>query len=279
MCLLSYRLFCWVQDTLFSDWDDIKAFYKKRIIRFYPLFFISSILLLLIHFNTWSQTWKGLIGLSPFWLPQQITLWYIATLMILYWLIPLLCYKRFDFFSKLAITVGFILFAIIIQILFHCVDPRLFYYYIVYTVGLFCAMYGNQMLKRILESKYFLFLLIPYILLLLSLSKYDSLLLIMGVGYMGVFVLLNISVIAGKIIRNCQRAVKIINFLSFGSMCAYLFHREIFWLLLKIFRHIYAGWRVDACGTMAYLFFIVLPIIFVSAYWIQKEYDRHVQRI
>ena len=38
-------------------------FYRKRFWRFYPLFLLSSVILCLMGFNTWFNTFKGLVGL------------------------------------------------------------------------------------------------------------------------------------------------------------------------------------------------------------------------
>lgn len=44
----------------FFNFSDIFLFYKKRLLRFYPLFFVAAITMLLIDFNDWDQTWRGL---------------------------------------------------------------------------------------------------------------------------------------------------------------------------------------------------------------------------
>ena len=64
-----------------------------------------------------------------------------------------------------------------------------------------------------------------------------------------------------------------INFLSFGSMCAYLFHREIYWLFLEIYNP-KSDW-----GIVSYLFIAALPVVFIVSYWIQKLYDQVAQKL
>lgn len=257
----------------FSGKKSILNFYKKRIFRFYPLFFISSILLLIINFNTFNETWKGLLGISPFWIPQQHTLWYIATLIFLYIITPLLCNKRFSFMTKIAISILLLIIVCIIQLVWHSVDPRFFYYYTVYVCGLFCALYASTTVQKILSSRKSLICLLIWILILISLSFYHNRLIMMGNGYFGAFVVLNFSVVIGLYAKESKRFVQAINFLSFGSMCAYLFHREIYWLFLKIYS------PENDWGIVAYLFFIALPIVFIVSYWIQKLYDQVTQKL
>lgn len=257
----------------FSGKKNILKFYKKRIFRFYPLFFISSVLLLLINFNTFDETWKGLLGISPFWIPQQHTLWYIATLIFLYIITPIICYKRFNCMSRIAISILILTIVSIIQLLWHSVDPRFFYYYTVYVLGLFCALYESKTITKILQSKKSLICLVIYIPILTILSYYHNRLLMMIIGYFGAFVILNLSVIIGGYAKKYKQLVRMINFLSFGSMCAYLFHREIYWLFLEIYNP-KSDW-----GIVSYLFIAALPVVFIVSYWIQKLYDQVAQKL
>lgn len=79
----------------FFNFSDIFLFYKKRLLRFYPLFFVAAITMLLIDFNDWDQTWRGLLGVSSYYAPQINTLWYISMLIGFYLITPplVLCGK------------------------------------------------------------------------------------------------------------------------------------------------------------------------------------------
>ena len=256
----------------FSDRKEIIMFYKKRIFRFYPLFFISSLILLIIKFNTFGETWKGLLGISPFWVPQQHTLWYIATLIFLYVITPLICYKRLNSVSRISVSILILIIVSVIQLLWHSVDSRFFYYYMVYVVGLFCALYGSEVVVKTLQSKKSLVLMTLYLPILILLSFYHNRLVMMWGGYLGVVVILNISVLIGLYARNSRYFVCLVDFLSFGSMCAYLFHREIYWLFLQVYTP-ESDWRM-----VCYLFFIAFQVVLIVSYWIQKLYD-HVVKI
>lgn len=72
----------------FNNWTQIRAFYGKRLLRLYPLFVLSALTLLLIGFNNWEQTWKGVLGVSTFFAPQINTLWYVSMLIGFYLLTP-----------------------------------------------------------------------------------------------------------------------------------------------------------------------------------------------
>ena len=62
--------------------------------------------------------------------------------------------------------------------------------------------------------------------------------------------------------------VTCMSFLSYGSMAAYLFHRQIYYWGLAL-------WDPSDIGVkIGYLTLILLPIIFIMAYGIQKGYDK-----
>lgn len=179
----------------FSTLSEIMTFYKKRILRFYPLFIISSLLLFVIKFNTWDETWKGLLGISPFWEPQQHTLWYIATLIFLYFITPLLCFFKFNLLVRIMVFVTIFAIILVIQKIFHSVDPRLYYYFLVYFVGIISALYFPTFVNKILHSKKTLLILIFYLPIFIFLYNSNNRLLMMIEGYVGIIVILNISFI------------------------------------------------------------------------------------
>ena len=76
----------------FKDRTEVLQFYKKRLVRFFPLFFIAALLLWLIGFNTLGQTICALMGVGCL-VPENLypqTLWYISMLMIFYLITPTL---------------------------------------------------------------------------------------------------------------------------------------------------------------------------------------------
>ena len=113
----------------FFNFSDIFLFYKKRLLRFYPLFFVAAITMLLIDFNDWDQTWRGLLGVSSYYAPQINTLWYISMLIGFYLITPplVLCGKLQ---YKLLLYTIIILGICICKFIFRTgVDNRVFYYF------------------------------------------------------------------------------------------------------------------------------------------------------
>lgn len=180
----------------FHSWTETLLFYKKRLLRFYPLFFVSSILLVAIGFNPWSATWRGLLGLSPFWTPQPQTLWYIATLIFLYLVTPFLAVE--SLIKKSVRFLGVIAMIGAVDWCFHSVDPRVYYYSLVYFAGILAAKHFKDRLLAILTTKRMLLSAIGYMLLLCLVACLESRVLMLITGYAGIFVAMNVSLLLAK---------------------------------------------------------------------------------
>ena len=88
--------FLLASNNTFQVIEDTKAFYKRRLLRIWPLFTVSSIMLAVLGFNSWGSTLKGIIGISPFWAPHPTTMWYVAMLISLYIITPFVSSQVFN---------------------------------------------------------------------------------------------------------------------------------------------------------------------------------------
>ncbi len=161
--------------------------------------------------------------------------------------------------------------AFAIDCCFHSVDPRLYYYFIVYCLGVFTAKHYKSICEKILSSKYSSLVCVPYCTLLILIFNVDQKIYMLLGGYVGVFLILNLSMLLTEKIKHNARFIKILSFISYGSMCAYLFHREIYWLFLKLWS------PQDSFCIWAYLFFIAFPVVICLSFYIQKLYDKIVK--
>ncbi len=255
----------------FDDKESVLNYYKKRVIRVYPLFFITSIILLLMGFNDLPKTIKGLVGISPLWEPHPRTMWYIAMLLLFYIVTPIL--SRGKIIKK---TITYIIinvvFALLSIVLDHIYLPT-FYYFGIYFVGIVMGAHYYDKVIRIIKSPKSLFISIFFVVLLLVNIVFNSYYYRLFSGFCGVFMILNISYILGDLnLKNNNRFVSIIGFASYASMCAYLFHRECYELMLKIFC------PENPFVLIAYLFFLGVPIVLLLSYYIQKVYDSIVNK-
>ncbi len=249
----------------FEDKKSITDFYKKRLLRFYPLFLISSVILYLIHFNGLFCTVKGLLGISPFWKPHPSTMWYCGMLIPLYILTPFWANGNL----KKQITKFAIIMSIIIgiQMFFHSVEARTFGYFPVYFLGILIAKYWHDGFLKSL-SKYRIILLSLFLLTLILTIVTDHLALKLISSAIGMLALLSLYLYLGE--RIPKKKAGVISLLSYSSMCIYLFHREVYAVMVKVFH------TQNTFLMFAYLALVGVPITILLSYYIQLYYDKLV---
>ncbi len=237
--------------------SEIKAFYKSRFLRFYILYALSAVIMFWIGKNNISQLVTTLTATSTFILPQPLTLWFMSMLTIFYLLTPLI--KR-DVKTSLGVALLFLLLHLIIP---GGIDDNIFWYYPLYAIGLFTA--GNDMVKMIIKKRSTLL-----VSLILSLIFFLGAMIYWRIGYLmivpGIIFVLSLSCfIANKSIR------PVISFIAYGSLCAYLFHRPIYYVLTEIF---------DVAGIqhpLSVCILVMLPICLITSFCIQWTYDKGLQ--
>ena len=255
----------------FNDKSNILYYYKKRVIRIYPLFFVTSIVLFLMGFNDFPRTIKGLFGISPLWGPHPRTMWYIAMLLLFYLVTPLLARGKLLTKNITYIVIN-IVFALLSVVFYH-INPATFYYFAIYYIGAILGSYSYEKVINVLKSTKSISVSIFAIILLLVNVYVDNNIYRFFSGLCGVFMILNTSFILGdKFSKNHNRIITIIGLVSYASMCAYLFHREIYEIMLKMYH------PDNPYMVILYLFFIGVPIILFLSYYIQKLYDSLVNK-
>lgn len=254
-----------------TDKTEIVSFYKKRVVRIWPLFAISSFALFMIHFNSLIPTLKGLVGLSPFWAPAPTTMWYVAMLISLYILTPFVVrgnIKRQLINSVLVMTV-----VGTIQIVFKSVVPKTFNYYSVYLIGLLLGRNFYDSTMQFLSSKKSLMLSGLWVFLLMIVYISNNAWLKSFTGVLGIVALLSLCLIISNVFSRKTWFVTITSTLSYASFCAYLFHREVIWVILHI-KTFESGWKI-----FLEVLLIGVSLSFIIAYIIQHLYDSFIQRL
>ncbi len=250
----------------FNQKKEIWQFYKKRVLRFYPLFLISSVILWIIGYNSLESTIKGILGISPFWKPHPTTMWYCAMLVSLYLITPFwanggLWKQLVKFFLTMSVITC-------VDIVFHKVVPRTFCYYPVFFIGIIFAQYFYDKIIEIVKNKYFSFCLsLLYFALIVIQVFYNNKILLIFTSFIGIFALLSIYMWIGDAIKKNFRYYKLFSILSYSSMCMYLFHREIQYILLELVR------PTETITMLLYLGLIGLFLTIIVAFCIQKSYD------
>lgn len=249
----------------FNCWRDIKGFYIKRLIRFYPLF-ASAVIMSVICGTSIKQGLFALIGLSMFSSPPIGTLWYFSMLLFFYVLTPVLKLRTGESFIK-TIWPSLIIFIIIVLVVLiggnFVADRRLVLYFPFYVIGL-------NLPNQIVENGLSVYSLIGSVVCFFFLTLLNNDLLIFSIAkaFMGMMAILSLS----KILYN-NRIQRPVSFISYASMCAYLFHRPL-----------YAG-MLHVISLFNYNFFTIpiallaLITVFLAAFYIQKTYDWIINRL
>ena len=247
---------------------DALDFYKKRMMRFYPLYFISCTSMLVIYLVTGVRYMESvkqylltLLGLSTVFTPAPATLWFISMLILFYLITPLVNALQ-KVWQKVLLCAGLFGLLFILHGIGIPVDPRLPLYLPVYSLGLIIAS------RTEISGKFR-----PAVLLISLIAFSGGVALTSGfdrytLQYLVMLPFIPLILEIGKLIACCGPLERIFGFISYGSMVAYLFHRQFFGLPLY-FMGSFPIW-------FAYL--VLVPALLVLSWLAQRCYDRIVGR-
>ena len=247
-------------------------FIKKRLLRIWPLFFLASMLLCLMGFNSWARTAKAWFGLSSFWRPAPRTMWYVGLLIFLY--VITLFWARGGIkrqIGKFLITMGIIAG---VQLVFHSVDPRTFFYAPVYFLGIIVGQYYYGKLSAFATTpKNILLMLTVFVgmLIVQYVTGYNQLLYVNA--FIGMVALMSLYLYLGEKWKNNRRLVAGVSWFSYATFCIYLFHREVYEGLLMLWTPTHQYQMIPYLGILG------LAIVIPLAYYIQKGYDSIIKKL
>ena len=250
----------------FSSWHEVLVFYRKRVLRFYPLFLLSALSLFIMHWMDVKQLLFGIGGLAMFTSTPVKTLWYISMLMLLYAITPLIlinqiCNKRW---CKILV---YCLLAVLLIVLYNrvIIDERLMRYMPIYVLGLYINdLHFNR--------KQWLLIAIGSIVVIIGfwLCNIDRVILSCIIALFGAAFL-----IAFGFFLPIKAIEKPIHFFAYNSMAAYLFHRQIFGVALFLFG--IRGFGEPYLPIWVAL--ITLIVVFVVSWAIQLVYDKIISHV
>lgn len=236
-------------------------FLKRRFLRIIPLFLVALLSYYIVGFNTLKVTVLALFGFSPFWGSQPPTLWFVSMIIVFYYFFCFLSGRRAKYQLWLSLLLFIVLYILILN--FDSIDRRLIYYWPCFSIGM---LLKQKKIDEIFSSKLIAF--ISLILLFFSVFVhryiYTDMLLRSFVSLFGAFVILYVAFFLSRF----SKIHKFFNIISFLSMSAYLFHRQIIDVLEK-----YIFWPSDGPLRLVYLVFICLPVVLTCGYVIQKIYN------
>ncbi len=262
---------------------DILLFWKKRIIRIMPLYWLGLFLFMLIierlSLKSMIIHMLGLqILLSPTWVMPIATLWYIGLILIFYFIytgISLVSKNNKQFMIFLG---GVYLLAFLIHSIFNIIEYRFFLYYFVFISGALCCKYEGQ-IDKIMSIKLQVALLIisTTIVVFFKIPREiatNTLLLHLNNNVLLIsFSMLILAVTRLYVLKLNPMLVKILQFIACASYVIYLIHKPIWHILLKIYS------PESIFGKGLYVILAGLFIIVVLAYLIQLGYDYLVKMI
>lgn len=248
---------------------DALVFYKKRLLRFYPLYFLSCTSLLLIHYlwrvdyiSSFRQYALSLLGLSCFLTPAPKTIWFVSMLIPFYLVTPLINACRGGLKKAACCALLFIA----MWTMGRCgvpIDYRLALYFPVYSAGLILGSritMDDRPRPLLLAGGLAIFC---AGVLCFSRTRHF----VWHYPTMAGFIPFVIE--AGKLLTRPRLLSRAFGWISYGSMAAYLFHRQLLGLPLVIM------------GKLPVWFFylIILPALLAFSWLIQFLYDRSLDCI
>lgn len=239
----------------FNTIKDVIDFYKKRFIRFGILLLLSSLSFYFLGWIDFSQIILIVLGINMFTTNITPTLWFFSMIILFYLFTPIMRIgvKYNTKVEHLILTV-FIYVFFIIAVYFYHSDYRLILYFPVYYIGL-----NFNKLKRCSYNVLLFYALIISSFLLLASMYYNLKLIELALLISSVLFLVSFLYLTYN-----KRYNRIIEFVSYSSMSAYLFHRQI----LSAVR------QFTGLGYIPiHIALITIIMIFVISYYIQKGYD------
>lgn len=264
----SLALFMFISSYLLSgkyeinNINDVWLFFRKRVVRIMPLFALSLCCFLIVGGIGTAQSLLSLIGLTAITGGQPATLWFVSMLILFYIVFIIMNRKRMWLVVLLSVIFEF--FFIFLHICYDKTDHRLIYYFPCFALG---VILKNSSFLSLINTKvifFFLFVFTSSIMYNLDFSiEIIYYILKVLISISGIFVILYISAILSRIKSFNTLFAK----MSYASFCAYLFHRQIYSIAIKLW------FPVDIITQFIYLQVVAL-LILSTGFYIQKIYDR-----
>ncbi len=241
-------------DSCVSQHIDILRFYKRRLLRLYPLFFFSCILFYVFKLCTFRQLILSVLFIGPLAGDMPITLWYIDMLFIYIFFTPLLIYFSS---GRMRTLIGVSVWGILWGICCFTYDARCWFYWPFYCISFILRRYNT--VKKYFNI-IFLVCLIFWSIVIIDNKITDEMTLMSYPLSLGV---IGIVFVIGKLIDKFQMIREVAFFISIASIIMYLYHRIVF----KVIVYLYGG---NMPLSFGYVF--VMPFFIYLSYKVQKKY-------
>lgn len=271
-----------LKKTRFPDQGSAIRFLGKKFIRIFPLYYLALFAFIQIH-RTFDPTTiiVHLLGLQLLLASPQIhpvrTLWFVGLIVVYYCLFAILNLLRLNPLHRVLIIVLFPVSLFLLNNWFQFTNIRLFIYYWIFLIGLFCAeisFFDSQFWQK---NKVLVTSVFPLVLLFsfwveqnYELDKIEFL------YYCVLIVILEFTFVCfayqlSSLISRYLQFLKPIELISYASYCIFLFHRPILFVINEVLKR-RLGMNYSIAALI--LLFIGVPLVIVLSYYIQKFYDQ-----
>ncbi len=247
---------------------DTLSFLKKRFLRIYPLFLIVSIPFYFAVDQNFEKLINTLTFASIFTGKSMYTLWFVPVIFSCY-VVFALGKMIHDKYRSIFLISLYIIMAIS-WAKFKIFEFRVIAYIPIFYLG--CAAAASYKFKKALISKSSL---ISSILLFVAIIVADYVyhLKYYQIIFFSALVVISPLLIASQRINTSISSLDMFKKLSFASYVMYLTHRIFFTIISESFDKLQLEWKVLA------LYFIGIPLVIISSYLIQSNYNKQLIRI
>lgn len=263
--------FTFISGYLLGAWkgsltrSTLLRFYTKRFFRIYPLFVVALLAFVALWLTDGLSALKAALGVSMFFPPAPMTLWYIAMILPFYVLAPLFVVPRISRAIVAGISLWFVM--LFYGLFLQTIDARVLTHFAAFVFGI---IYRRLDLRSNLGTRVGPVLAafaVAHLVAILSLGNP----LLEDVAAIPSVILGSILMVqvADRYFMALGATPWVVS-LSYVSFSAYLFHRVVFEVLKRVY------WPPNMGLQVVLLVFVGLPCIWGASLMIQRSYDRAI---
>lgn len=241
------------------------GYYKKRIVRIYPLMFIASIGFMVTYGGSWKISIANFFGVTMLVGKAPLTLWFVGMQILFYIITPWLQIVSKRVNRLIPCIVVYLCFYVMTQLAGS--DTRLLMYFPVWCAGLYIGERHIMERQKLSWINLLIFCFIGLACIYGDAGEVTSGTSVIGFILMGAFIVIFLEFC--RAISKCRRLTDVLCKISYASMVAYMFHRPTFCVLQYVIGN-FSFWT-------AYL--LILPTFLIVCYGIQAVYDRFVRNV
>ena len=242
---------------------NILNFYKRRVLRIYPLYVISILLFVFFNIIDRVTAFKAVMALSMFYGPSPPTLWFVTMLIIFYLFTPVLVAAANNIYRFIFISSAIFCVLLFLIKLSPGGDLRLVIYFPSFVLGILCARRERAVSN---VNKYHVFVAVLFGLTTSYISTENPELsfisiALASIGSMSIY-------LCAANYREKFSHNRLTSLLSFCGFAMYLLHRPIYQSLKGAF------FPSTGILQLFYLGLVCLPIIVFVSWVAQRFYDK-----